>query len=107
MTQTVDARFSVRTQNQMQYSLKTHSLWEVCIADVLDRKKPLILATDASSYGISAVLSHRCEDKSERPIAYYSGSPVPSVPNTVLSMYSTHSVPKVLFPPIKIHRADL
>lgn len=37
-----------------------------------DPAKPLILATDASPTGISAVLSHKFPDDSERPIAYFS-----------------------------------
>ncbi|XP_003739239.1 uncharacterized protein K02A2.6-like [Galendromus occidentalis] len=48
---------------------------ELCSPRVLvpfDPKRPLLLATDASPFGISAVLSHRYPDKSERPIAYYS-----------------------------------
>ena len=37
-----------------------------------DPKLPLVLATDASSVGLGAVLSHRLADNSERPIAYAS-----------------------------------
>lgn len=37
-----------------------------------DTAKPLVLACDASPYGIGAVLSHIMPDKQERPIAYVS-----------------------------------
>ena len=35
---------------------------------------PLVLATDASAYGIGAVISHICPNGEERPIAYVSGT---------------------------------
>ena len=37
-----------------------------------DPEKLLTLATDASPYGVGAVLSHVMEDDSEKPIAYAS-----------------------------------
>ena len=41
-----------------------------------DPDSPLVLATDSSSYGLGAVLSHRTAEGVERPIAYASRVPV-------------------------------
>ena len=43
-----------------------------------DPSKPLILACDASPYGVGAVLSHKLGDRSERPVAYASRSLAPA-----------------------------
>ena len=37
-----------------------------------DSEKDIVLSSEASDYGVAAVISHRMEDGSERPVAYAS-----------------------------------
>ena len=46
-----------------------------------DQDKPILLACDASPYGVGAVLSHQMPDESERPIAFASRSLLPTERN--------------------------
>lgn len=46
-----------------------------------DEKKPIVLACDASQYGLGAVLSHVMEGGKERPVAYASRTLTPAEKN--------------------------
>ena len=46
-----------------------------------DQDKPILLACDASPYGVGAVLSHQMPDGSDRPIAFASRSLSPAERN--------------------------
>ena len=55
-----------------------HALMSAFILAHYDPNSPLMLADDASAYGIGAVISHRFPDGTERPIAFASRSLSPS-----------------------------
>ena len=52
--------------------LKGEALQADSLLTHYDTTKPLLLACDASDYGIGAVLSHIGDDSQERPVAYAS-----------------------------------
>lgn len=69
-----------RKNAEFQWKNEQHAAFESIKKFIIDATllvhfdpgKPLILATDASSYGIGAVLLHRFPDGTERPIAHAS-----------------------------------
>lgn len=60
------------TQCQQAFESLLNEISSATILVHFDQKLPLILSTDASQYGIGAVLAHRYSDTSEQPIAHAS-----------------------------------
>ena len=61
-------------EQQSSYELLKDCLVNAPLLTMYDKRLPLKLDTDASSYGLGAVLSHVYPDGSEKPIAYASRS---------------------------------
>ena len=59
-------------EQQSAFQISKNSLTSDCILTHFDPTKALVLACDASPYGIGAVLSHRMEDGLDKPIAFSS-----------------------------------
>ena len=69
-----DAKWSWGAEEEASFSLVKEMLLQDKVLMHYDPDLPLVLATDSSSYGLGAVLSHRTREGEERPIAYASRS---------------------------------
>ena len=69
-----DAHWKWETQQTKAFEEVRQLLAKVPVLGHYNPEKPLTLATDASPYGIGAVLSHSTPDGTEKPIAYASRS---------------------------------
>ena len=67
-----DAEWKWTKTEQLSFENLKQVLLTAPVLTIFDQNLPLKLDCDASQYGLEAVLSHVCPDKSERPIAYAS-----------------------------------
>ena len=65
-------RLSWDSQQQEAFSIAKDALQEDALLVHFDPSKPLIVACDASQYGLGAVLSHKMDNGEERPVAFAS-----------------------------------
>lgn len=69
-----DVKWSWGAEEEASFRVVKEMLLQDKVLMHYDPDLPLILATDSSSYGVGAVLSHRTTEGEERPIAYASRS---------------------------------
>lgn len=67
-----DVKFKWDASCQKSFDLIKRQMQSECFLVHYNPTLPLILATDASPYGVSAVISHKMPDGSERPIQFAS-----------------------------------
>lgn len=67
-----DVEFKWSEQCERSFRLIKEIMTSDQVLVPFDTTKPVVLATDASPFGVSAILSHRFPDGTDRPIAFYS-----------------------------------
>ena len=67
-----DAKWTWGRKQNKAFKAAKSALQDDSLLVHYDESKPLVLACDASQYGLRAVLSHVMEDGKERPVAYTS-----------------------------------
>ena len=68
----VDPKFIWGNEQEQAFNMSKELLQSESLLVHFDPSKPLILQTDASPYGLGAVISHQVDDESDRPIAFAS-----------------------------------
>ena len=76
-----DVKWSWGPEQEQAFSEAKNALQDDSLLVHYDETKPLILACDASQYGLGALLSHVMENGTERPIAYASRTLTPAEKN--------------------------
>ena len=72
------AKWEWGTEEQEAFKKSKDSLRSDCVLVHFDPQKDIVLACDASPYGIGAVLSHKLENGKEKPIAFASRTLAPA-----------------------------
>ena len=73
-----NTRWCWESEQRKAFQQAKESLTSDCVLVHFDPAKQLILACDASPYGIGAVLSHRMDDGKDKPIAFSSRTLAPA-----------------------------